>query len=375
MSLVFWGAGCTDAREARDDGAAATLGSLDDGDAGVDGGEDDDDDTGPSLDALGGDGDGDDGPGPEGGVDACKKIDFLFVVDNSGSMQDEQQNLTSSFPGFIDTIQNATDTVDFHVMVVDSDTYRAPGEGIGGECSDGSLDCCPMVCAQYPYAVCGGVPCSPNPPPPPSNCDQMLGAGKDDNGFFSCGLPAGQRYIDASVGDISGASQCAASVGIQGQGDEQVMEAMPEAIGPMTQPGACNEGFLRDDAVLVVTIITDEEDDQETASTACDGEPQSGSQGGPMAWVQSVLDAKNGVNENVVVLSLIGPDQAAPACPALDKCNGGLTGAEPSPRIEQFTSAFTHGLVGQVCAPSYDQFFADAVGLVTQACEEFVPPG
>src|SRR5204862_5903779 len=31
----------------------------------------------------------------------CKKIDFLFVIDNSDSMDDEQANLARSFPGFI----------------------------------------------------------------------------------------------------------------------------------------------------------------------------------------------------------------------------------------------------------------------------------
>src|SRR5690242_21671906 len=39
----------------------------------------------------------------------CAKADFLFVIDNSGSMADEQDNLIASFPGFIDTIQQRSE--------------------------------------------------------------------------------------------------------------------------------------------------------------------------------------------------------------------------------------------------------------------------
>ncbi|MCA9690839.1 MAG: hypothetical protein KC636_14625, partial [Myxococcales bacterium] len=41
----------------------------------------------------------------EGEGEGCKKVDLLFVIDNSGSMEDEQVNLINSFPGFINQIQ------------------------------------------------------------------------------------------------------------------------------------------------------------------------------------------------------------------------------------------------------------------------------
>lgn len=57
----------------------------------------------------------------EGGSgEGCEKVDFLFVVDNSISMGDEQTALGLSFPQFIDTIQNEV-VGDYHVMVVDTD--------------------------------------------------------------------------------------------------------------------------------------------------------------------------------------------------------------------------------------------------------------
>ena len=39
-----------------------------------------------------------------------------------------------------------------------------------------------------------------------------------------------------------------------------VLDAMVEAVSaPLTGPGGCNAGFLRDDAILVVTFISDDE--------------------------------------------------------------------------------------------------------------------
>src|SRR5688572_13939494 len=43
-----------------------------------------------------------DAPGSD--IEGCKAVDFLFVIDNSGSMSDEQDNLTASFPGFFAAI-------------------------------------------------------------------------------------------------------------------------------------------------------------------------------------------------------------------------------------------------------------------------------
>lgn len=178
----------------------------------------------------------------------------------------------------------------------------------------------------------------------------------------------------ASQADLAATFACVALVGTNGSGDERPMEALSVALGTMMNDvGGCNEGFVRDDAVLVLVVITDEEDDHEDMAQAC-MVPFDGSSGEPPDWHQAVVDAKLGVDENAVVLTLFGPVAPDPTCPALDKCGGGLTGAEPGPRVSAFTKMFTRNLVGQVCAMDYDEFFADAVALVENACEDFVPP-
>ena len=49
-----------------------------------------------------------------------------------------------------------------------------------------------------------------------------------------------------------------------GDGSERPMEAMIAAVSTLNVPGQCNEGFLRKDALLVVTFITDEEEDRKS---------------------------------------------------------------------------------------------------------------
>ena len=76
-----------------------------------------------------GDGDGGfgsaDGGGfglPDGGqppvVGVCSKMDILFVIDDSGSMGEEQGNLAQNFPLFIEALNNFNDgSLDYRVAV------------------------------------------------------------------------------------------------------------------------------------------------------------------------------------------------------------------------------------------------------------------
>jgi hypothetical protein len=181
----------------------------------------------------------------------------------------------------------------------------------------------------------------------------------------------GGRYM-TQQDNLAEKFSCAARVGIGGDGDEQPLGSLIAALtSPNIDEGECNEGFLRDDALLVVVLITDEEDDHETPDEACGNEPGMGSPGEPEDWFDAIVATKGGIESNIVVLSLIGP--SVEPCPDLDKCNGGVTGAEPAIRISNFTWMFTHGHVGPVCG-DYGPFFEDAVADIKAACEEFEPP-
>ena len=313
------------------------------GDTGID--PDDGGDGGIKLDTQAGDGTGN--GSAEGSVDSgCEKVDFVFVIDSSGSMQDEQVNLLSSFPGFINAIEQTLDLDDFHLMVVDAGAIA----GVG--------------------------------------CDGTLGAGRVTSGMGQdCGLAGQTRYATQEQADLASVFSCMGARGYMGEGNEQTMDALLASIGPLNAEGQCNAGFLRDDAILVVTIITDEEDNPadlplglalDGTCQPADADPNSA--GWPDTWANAIIDAKQGDSAAVVVLSLLGDcDMAGGTCAGivLDPLNpaAAITGAEPAPCLHEFTGKFGFGSVGPVCSPDYTPFFLDAVSVIASACDDFDPPG
>jgi len=273
-------------------------------------------------------------------VEGCRKIDFLFVVDNSGSMGDEQEALAKSFDGFIHSIQNTVKAEDYHIMVIDTDAGSS------------FLQSCFFVCQFLPE--CEGYPC--NNLPVAEGCDATLGAGLMNNPKGNaCGVTSGKRYMVDGQPDLSSTFQCLAKVGTNGDGSERPMEAMIAAITGLSAPGGCNEGFLRKDALLVVTFITDEEDDGQSKGT-------------PAGWNAALVAAKVGAEKSIVVLGLIGdPDQPNPVCAPNQ--------AEASPRLRSFAESFTFGSWGSICSPDYAPFFDASVSVIDAACQQFEPPG
>ncbi len=256
--------------------------------------------------------------------EGCRKIDFLFVVDNSGSMQSHQMNLLNSFGPFIDTIASTVAGNDYHIMVVDSDACQHSG---------------------WPPPTCF------------PGCDSVLGAGQ----VRDCSVPNGIRYLTSELDfpTLKSTFQCIANVGTLGSGAEMPMTAIVEAIGPLNSPGQCNEGFLRDDAILVITVISDDH----SGWTAEDN--QTGFGGTPQSWYDAVIAAKRSP-ENVVVLGLYAllSDQSCI-----------MLGPEEADQFIEFTSKFgSQGIIGSVCAPDYNVFFQEAIGLIDHTCEAFVPP-
>jgi hypothetical protein len=291
----------------------------------------------------------------------CEKVDFLFVIDSSGSMEDEQGNLIAAFPAFIQTIQQELQAQDYHLMVVDTDAGAAGSTTI--TCSP-DPQCCQNNCAVFGAgAVCNGRPCVPSNEP----CDDVLAAGKnDDLNGNPCNFSSGTRFVTDAEANLVGAFECAGRVGIAGSGAEKTMQSMVEAVTVQNGAGQCNAGFLRDDAILVVTFITDEHDDDTSSEST----------GDPATWKSALVTAKNGDENAVVVLGLIGDlDQPSPVCTEDLTQTGGVDGAEASPRLRQFAESFVYGQWGSVCSPSYDVFFEQAVGVIDTACDEFVPPG
>jgi hypothetical protein len=300
----------------------------------------------------------------------CQRVDFLFIVDNSGSMKEEQENLARSFPGFIDVVEHSLRAQDYHIMVIDTDASGGAAGLRDLGLNDGDLRCVPApACCRVGCALdaipfvdsvidsCYGKACAEVLREPRSDCEGVLGAGKRlrPDGE-SCGLLEPHRYMIDGQPELSATFACAAQVGTFGDGDEQPMAALMNASSPsLNGSGGCNAGFWRDDAVAVITLITDEDDRN--------------SPGDAEAWRRALLDAKGGNQDAVVLLGLLGDGNVA----------GGLPGgpcaeqAKPAPVLQAFVQSFRFGSLGSVCASDYAPFFRAAVSVINGACEEFHP--
>ncbi len=283
---------------------------------------------GPKLDIGGG---GDTAGDEQSGDDGCEKVDFLFVIDSSNSMETNQAELIASFPEFVATIQSTLESVDsYHVGVVTSDAYEFNEDG----CTDmGAL---------------------------------VTQTGGKDSGMETCSPFATPARFLTEADDLPSAFACIGQVGTDGANDEAMLAGALGAISPaLNEAGACNDGFLRDDALLVMVLITDEDD----PGTCIDGNQScEGSPGDPMEWHDEVVDRKGGHPENVVVLSLT---RGSPGN-ACDEAQGTEKDGE---RVMAFAQLFgATGSVGDICADSFGPFFSAAVGQIESACGGFIEP-
>lgn len=256
----------------------------------------------------------DDAPGDEDVVVDCDKVDFLFVVDNSGSMYDHHSNLVDNIDVFSEGIDAAiARRTDLHVGVVTSDVYS----GTHGECH-----------------VLGGL------------VTETSGAHSSQQ---MCGPFAEGNYM-TEADDLDSSFACAAMVGTQGNDVEKPMDAMLAAIDSEGSAADCNAGFIRPDALLVVVVLTDEWDGP--------SDPEGdGSATGSQSWRRGLIEAK-GSEDAVVFVALV--NEEARQCSPYHEINDGTP-------LVGFAESLPYGFVGSICG-DYGATFDQALEVVAAAC-------
>jgi hypothetical protein len=159
-----------------------------------------------------------------------RKLDLLFMVDNSLSMLPLQQKLLTNFPVFTQTLRALPEGLpDLHIGVVSSD-MGANGYSIPN-CNDdrGVLQATPRV----------------------------VGCSAPTGNFISTGP---NESAPNYTGAIEDAFTCIAALGQNGCGFEQQLESVAVALGARGQAPAENAGFLRPDALLGIVLVTNEDD-------------------------------------------------------------------------------------------------------------------
>ncbi|MBI4817290.1 MAG: VWA domain-containing protein [Deltaproteobacteria bacterium] len=176
--------------------------------------------------------------------------DILFVVDNSGSMADEQENLARNFDAFINQIAG---TGNYRIGIITTDV------------SDSQLP----LCAAGQSSNCdpgekGGLAIttfSPNPPNVFKNQDvaQCMPVNLQHGCFRGA---SGQEIISSDLPKDQQVQRFKDNVrvGSCGSGQEQGLNSMLLGLGQDRLAG-CNTNFLRENANLVIVIVTDENDD------------------------------------------------------------------------------------------------------------------
>jgi hypothetical protein len=166
----------------------------------------------------------------------AQKTDILFVVDNSGSMAQEQDGIATELPAFIEELRRGAGTAhDFQVGVITTSVYLNPDpQTVTG-----------VTYTEYPTQS-GKLQAVP----------VLLSDGST--------APGTERLITSSDPDLVEKFRRLVRQGIQGSGQETPFEAVRLAVSPPLSTTPLAEGgnkeFFRDGARLLVVVVTDEDD-------------------------------------------------------------------------------------------------------------------
>jgi len=281
------------------------------------------------------------------------KVDLIFAISTLHPyMEPYQARLLEAIPAFGEALETELGDLDLHVLV----TQSMAGWWMydcASQCKS-PADCDPngepLLCGAQLDA-----------------CDETLGAGVTFPAWGGtgrrCHLAGGRRYITSEEPSLSEAFQCIANLG--SEGDTPVpLDAILGIVGQslnhpdidLNGPGGCNEGFLRDDALLVIVIIQNHSDGF--------------SYGDPLQWANGLFAAKGGNKDAVLGLAITTDRDIAPNLCAPGE-GADLNLQNPIRRLMEVR--LPHGRMASICAPSYAPIFQELVADVGVLCDGFIP--
>lgn len=247
------------------------------------------------------------------------QVDVLWVVDDSGSMSNEQDILATNFPAFFS--QTSINSVDYHIAVTTTLTrdscvpdFTNPNDSCAGTPPD------PM--AGY-YTACSG------------NDKWITTATSNPEGQFNCNV---QVSDSGNVNPDRPGSDSA---------EGGLLAAKAFLSPPNVDDPNINGGFLREDAKLYVVMVSDEEDQ---------------SDGPTDLYVDFFRNLKGFRNQDLISVSAIAGDVP-------DGCTVGDDGAGAGARYKDVADAMG-GLFQSICASDWSSMLSslafDSFGLKIQ---------
>ncbi len=324
-------------------------------------------------------------------------VDLLWVVDNSNSMEQEQNNLAANFPRLIQRLVDPPDTdrdgepdypgvTDLRVGVISTDFGVGDNTGVAN-CDMGTGDGGALIGESRAAGPCAGFTTGDNP----------------------------WLEYDGDTDAFAENFSCLAKLGTDGCGLEQQLEASLAAISTQSSDGGANEGFLRPDSLVAIVFVTDEDDCSTTNDELFSPSPAAATTYGPYPmrcanhpgelhpirrYAQAFDTLRLDRNNAVIVAAITGvprelarnplevdfaavladdrmqfaenPDNPGTLRPACEY--GGVASAPPGRRIIEVIQEFStegDGLLASICEPDLGPVLESiAARIGSRVCEE-----
>lgn len=270
---------------------------------------------------------------PDADIGPCAAMDIIFVIDDSGSMQEEQTNLAANFPQFAQVLADyrvGGQPLDFRVAVTTT------GKDI--------------------TTVIGPI------------TDTEPG----DNGEFRGGCNVDRRWLEPGDTNLNAALACRAAVGTGGPSFEMPLLTTEMSLSPPASTGI-NAGFLREDALLAVVIITDEDDCSRRDSSFTVGafDDPCTQAGAPIVLPEDTiafLDQVKGGRGRWATAVIAAPSS----------CSSAFGDAVEARKLKNFvnlinTTGPQNGVFTSICTGDLAPALASALDTFQTACETFPP--
>ncbi|MCP4447874.1 MAG: hypothetical protein GY811_21440 [Myxococcales bacterium] len=255
-------------------------------------------------------------------VAPARKIDLVFSVDPSSSMTEELAAMSADvFPAFATALRDIGGGLeDYRVAVIDGCPTPADFHTRGETTTDCSFQSGELWMNSSSTAL---------------------------DAEFSC------------VGDIYKTSDCSGA-----NDDEQPIGAAIASLTPPFSTGE-NSGFLRDDALLVVVTITDEDE--------CPTFPDCNDTSDAKAT--EIFNSLAGVKGDVRKMVYLGIGGGLPdGCPDTGVGAGAYGGAAPAiltNKVSQLFISESRGVSWDLCDGQLEDGLTEAIQVIEQACQDF----
>lgn len=259
------------------------------------------------------------------------KLDILFLVDSSGSMQEEQDNLANNFNAFIQDF--VTKGYEYNIAVAATDAW------------------------QYEYS--------------PGNSNYQRNVRFRDGNVYTGGTSdnSGIYLITNNTSNVISTFSRNVKVGTSGSGDERAFDSIVQAL---TSPINTPYQFRRDNAFLSIIIISDEEDFSRNNSST------NGCVGNPLPWecreqnlrpvsdYSTFLDGYTSSSSTDRKYSVNAIGVFDEDCLDANPSSGGHMGL----RYAEL-AAETNGVIGSICDANFSETLNDIQSNISELSTQF----